>query len=184
MYRYLNTFLTYNIPDSKNVNLTLIVLEVGNPTLLKDSREVRALKVADATACINMSLWDEPGKLLMPGDIVRMTKGYASIWRTCLKLYAGKNGNLDKIGEFCMVFYEQINMSEPNPCLMGGSGGSSGPQRREWGWGEAAPSIVNPTSAPAATVALQQPTNNQSSAGKNSGSRYSNEPGAGCDKAC
>ncbi|XP_022202422.2 SOSS complex subunit B homolog [Nilaparvata lugens] len=113
-------------PDSKNMNLTFIVLEVGNPTLLKDNREVRTLKVADATACINLSVWDEPGRLLMPGDIVRMTKGYAAVWRTCLTLYASKNGDLDKIGEFCMVFNEQLNMSEPNPNLAGVSGGASG----------------------------------------------------------
>ena len=35
-----------------------------------------------------MSVWDEPGKLLVPGDIVRLTKGYASIWRACLTLYS------------------------------------------------------------------------------------------------
>lgn len=59
-------------------------------------------------------MWDEPGKLLQPGDIVRLTKGYASIWRQSLTLYSGKNGELLKIGEFCMVFNEQLNMSEPN----------------------------------------------------------------------
>lgn len=59
-------------------------------------------------------MWDEPGKLLQPGDIVRLTKGYASIWRQSLTLYAGKNGEILKIGEFCMLFNEQLNMSEPN----------------------------------------------------------------------
>lgn len=59
-------------------------------------------------------MWDEPGKLLQPGDIVRLTKGYASIWRQCLTLYSGKNGEILKIGEFCMLFNEQLNMSEPN----------------------------------------------------------------------
>ena len=53
----------------------------------------------------------------MSGDIVRLTKGYASVWRQCLTLYSGKNGDLHKIGEFCMVFNEQLNMSEPNPAL-------------------------------------------------------------------
>lgn len=108
------TFIKDIRPDSKNINLTFIVLEVGHPVPLKENREVRTLKVADATACINMSLWDEPGKLLAPGDIVRLSKGYASLWRNCLTLYCSKNGDLDKIGEFCMVFNEQLNMSEPN----------------------------------------------------------------------
>lgn len=120
-------------PGLKNINVTFIVLEVGHAVPLKENREVRTLKVADATACINVSIWDEPGALLQPGDIVRLTKGYASIWRSCLTLYSGKTGDIDKIGEFCMVFNEQLNMSEPNPNLVNqinsqasGGGGSVG----------------------------------------------------------
>ncbi|KAG7197651.1 hypothetical protein KM043_016472 [Ampulex compressa] len=93
------------------------VLEVGHPTITKENREVRTFKVADSTACMNVSIWDEPGQLLVPGDIVRLTKGYASVWRQCLTLYSGKNGDIQKIGEFCMVINEQLNMSEPNPAL-------------------------------------------------------------------
>ncbi|XP_055377085.1 SOSS complex subunit B homolog [Condylostylus longicornis] len=100
-------------PGLKNINVVFIVLEVGAPTLTKENREVRNFKVADQTASINVSVWDEPGKLLVPGDIVRLTKGYASVWRQCLTLYSGKNGEILKIGEFCMTFNEQLNMSEP-----------------------------------------------------------------------
>ncbi|XP_014296236.1 SOSS complex subunit B homolog [Microplitis demolitor] len=115
-------------PGQKNINVVFIVLEVGHPTITKENREVRTFKVADSTACMNVSIWDEPGQLLVPGDIVRLTKGYASVWRQCLTLYSGKNGDIQKIGEFCMVINEQLNMSEPNPALaqqlvnQGGSG--------------------------------------------------------------
>ena len=105
-------------PGQKNINVVFIVLEVGHPTITKENREVRTFKVADPTACINVSIWDEPGQLLMPGDIVRLTKGYASVWRQCLTLYSGKTGDIQKIGEFCMVINEQLNMSEPNPALV------------------------------------------------------------------
>lgn len=94
-----------------------IILEVGNATVTKENRVVRTFKVGDPTACVNVSVWDEPGNLLVPGDIVRMTKGYAAIWRHCLTLYSGKNGEIHKIGEFCMNFNEHLNMSEPNPNL-------------------------------------------------------------------
>ncbi|XP_014218756.1 SOSS complex subunit B homolog isoform X2 [Copidosoma floridanum] len=104
-------------PGLKNINVVFIILEVSHPTITKDNREVRTFKVADSTASINVSIWDEPGQLLMPGDIVRLTKGYASVWRQCLTLYSGKNGDIQKIGEFCMVINEQLNMSEPNPAL-------------------------------------------------------------------
>lgn len=104
-------------PGLKNINTVFIVLEVGHPTLTKENREVRTFKVADQSACINASIWDEAGQLLIPGDIVRLTKGYVSLWRNCLTLYTSKGGDLQKIGEFCMVFNEQLNMSEPNQTL-------------------------------------------------------------------
>ncbi|XP_046391161.1 SOSS complex subunit B homolog [Ischnura elegans] len=124
-------------PGLKNINVVFIILEIGHPTVTKENREVRTCKVADPTACINVSLWDEPGQLLVPGDIVRLTKGYSAIWRNCLTLYSGKNGDIQKMGEFCMVFTEQPNMSEPNPALTpffnqgppaagGGIGGNNG----------------------------------------------------------
>lgn len=87
--------------------------QVGVATVTKENREVRNFKVGDPTASINVSIWDEPGKLITPGDIIRLTKGYASIWRHCLTLYSGKNGEVFKIGEFCMIFNEALNMSEP-----------------------------------------------------------------------
>lgn len=104
-------------PGLKNINVVFIVLDVGLATVTKENREVRTFKVGDPTACINVSVWDEPGKLLVPGDIVRLTKGYASVWRQCLTLYSGKNGDIHKIGDFCLNFNEQLNMSEPNPQL-------------------------------------------------------------------
>lgn len=100
-------------PGMKNINAEFIVLEVGPPTLTKEAREVRTLRVADATASVNLSVWDEPGALLQPGDIVRLTRGYASLWRAALTLYSGKSGDIQKVGEFCMLFNEQVNMSEP-----------------------------------------------------------------------
>lgn len=117
-------------PGQKNINVVFIVLEVGHPTITKENREVRTFKVADSTACMNVSIWDEPGQLLVPGDIVKLTKGYASVWRQCLTLYSGKNGDIQKIGEFCMVINEQLNMSEPNPALvqqLTNQGGSAPP---------------------------------------------------------
>lgn len=95
-------------PGMKNINAVFIVLEVGPPTLTKEAREVRTLRVADGSACVNLSVWDAPGALLTPGDIVRLTRGYAALWRTALTLYSGKSGDLQKIGEFCMLFNEQV----------------------------------------------------------------------------
>lgn len=127
---YTNGILIKDIrPGLKNINVQFIVLEVGNATVTKENKEVRTFKVADQSACINASIWGEPGALLFPGDIVRMTKGYAVIWRHCLTLYSGKNGDIHKLGDFCMLFNEQLNMSEPNPNFAPQQG-AGGPQQQ------------------------------------------------------
>ncbi|XP_069589998.1 SOSS complex subunit B2 [Ranitomeya imitator] len=99
----------------KNLNVIFIVLEIGRVTKTKDGHEVRSCKVADKTGSITVSVWDEIGSLIQPGDIIRLTRGYASLWKGCLTLYSGRGGELQKIGEFCMVYSEVPNFSEPNP---------------------------------------------------------------------
>ncbi|NXP75704.1 SOSB2 protein, partial [Ramphastos sulfuratus] len=101
-------------PGLKNLNVIFIVLEIGRVTKTKDGHEVRSCKVADKTGSITLSVWDEIGGLIQPGDIIRLTKGYASLWKGCLTLYTGRVGELHKIGEFCMVYSEVPNFSEPN----------------------------------------------------------------------
>ncbi|XP_005325662.3 SOSS complex subunit B2 [Ictidomys tridecemlineatus] len=41
------------------------------------------------------------------------------MWKGCLTLYTGRDGELQKIGEFCMVYSEVPNFSEPNPDYRG-----------------------------------------------------------------
>ncbi|XP_062842454.1 SOSS complex subunit B1 [Trichomycterus rosablanca] len=102
-------------PGLKNLNVIFIVLETGRVTKTKDGHEVRTCKVADKTGSISISVWDEVGALIQTGDILRLTKGYASVFKGCLTLYTGQGGELQKIGEFCMVYSEVPNFSEPNP---------------------------------------------------------------------
>ncbi|XP_054754248.1 SOSS complex subunit B1-A-like [Lytechinus pictus] len=102
-------------PGLKNLQITFIVLDIERPTKTKDGHEVRSCKVADKTGSINMSLWDELGEIIQSGDIIRLTKGYSSMYRNHLTLYSGQAGKLQKVGEYCMIFSETPNMSEPNP---------------------------------------------------------------------
>lgn len=102
-------------PSMKNLSMIFIVLEMGLPNKTKKGHEVRTCKVADKTGCINISLWNEIGQILQPGDICKLNKGYTGLWKGCLTLYTGEKGEVFKIGEFCLVFTEIPNMSEPNP---------------------------------------------------------------------
>ena len=38
-------------------------------------------QVADKTGMVNLSLWNEPGKVLQTGDIIRMTRGYSGMFK-------------------------------------------------------------------------------------------------------
>ncbi|XP_068429331.1 SOSS complex subunit B2 isoform X2 [Clinocottus analis] len=111
---------------SKNLNIVFIVLEIGRVTKTKDGHEVRSCKVADKSGSIAISVWDELGSLIQAGDIIKLTRGYASIWKGSLTLYTGRGGDLQKIGEFCMVYSEVPNFSEQNPDLLTNQQNKSG----------------------------------------------------------
>ncbi|KAL2090988.1 hypothetical protein ACEWY4_013251 [Coilia grayii] len=119
------TFVKDIKPGLKNLNVIFIVLETGRVTKTKDGHEVRTCKVADKTGSISISVWDEVGGLIQTGDIIRLTKGYASVFKGCLTLYTGRGGELQKIGEFCMVYSEVPNFSEPNPEFLAQSNNKS-----------------------------------------------------------
>ncbi|XP_057303388.1 SOSS complex subunit B1-like [Hydractinia symbiolongicarpus] len=101
-------------PGCKNVYLVFIVIEIGKPNKTKDGHEIRTVRVSDKTGSINMSAWDAFGAQMQPGDIIRFSKGYAQVWKNQLTLYIGRIGTMEKIGEFCMLFSELPNFSEPN----------------------------------------------------------------------
>jgi len=68
------TFVKDIKPGLKQLAMVMIVLEIGKPSTTKDGHEVRPIKVADKTGSINLSVWDEPGTLLQPGDIIKVNK--------------------------------------------------------------------------------------------------------------
>ncbi|KAL0811625.1 hypothetical protein ABMA28_009078 [Loxostege sticticalis] len=155
-------------PGMKNINAVFIVLEVGPPTLTKEAREVRTLRVADASASVNLSVWDEPGALLQPGDIVRLTRGYASLWRAALTLYSGKSGDIQKVGEFCMLFNEQVNMSEPQPTPAPTPAAAAPADRTNGARGHTAPAAAPP-------AAPHQPKGDRFAPGADHGGKHAHK---------
>lgn len=65
----------YHITDSPHHYLSDHLPIPGRVTKTKDGHEVRTCKVADKTGSINISVWDDVGNLIQPGDIIRLTKG-------------------------------------------------------------------------------------------------------------
>lgn len=97
---------------AKNLNLAFIVLEIGRPCSTKEGHEIRTCKVADRSGSILLSVWGDIGTHIQCGDILRLNKGYVSLWKGIPTLYVGKGGELVKTGEFCFIFNEVNNMSD------------------------------------------------------------------------
>lgn len=106
------TYLKDIRPGMKFINVTFIVLDIGKPNRLKDGHIVRSVKVADRTGSMSLSVWDQVGDALQTGDICKLHKGYAAVFKTCLTLYTGKNGEIWKCGEFCFLFSESPHFSD------------------------------------------------------------------------
>lgn len=86
---------------------------------------VRTVKVADASGCMNMSVWNLMARLISVGDILRISRAYVAhenhiffrnttVRSGCLTLNVGRNGELIKTGEFCMLFSDAVDFSTYN----------------------------------------------------------------------
>jgi hypothetical protein len=62
----------------KQLSCFVIVLEKGAATKTKEDHVMAQFLVADSTGSIVLSAWDTDGEGLQPGDILRLTNGYAS----------------------------------------------------------------------------------------------------------
>eukprot|EP00753_Platysulcus_tardus_P009252 PLAT1889.1.p1 GENE.PLAT1889.1~~PLAT1889.1.p1 ORF type:complete len:193 (+),score=56.62 PLAT1889.1:24-602(+) len=99
-------------PFMKAINCRFIVLEKESARRSMDGNSIHSLLVADETACVTLSLWDELGEAVSPGDILQLENGYASLFKGALVLYVGTHGRLKCVGEFCMLFDDSMNMSK------------------------------------------------------------------------
>ena len=54
------------------------------------------------------------GEFLKAGDICYMSGAYTSLFKNEMILYQGKRGNLYKIGEFFLLYNDDVNVSKKN----------------------------------------------------------------------
>ncbi|NWW95422.1 SOSB2 protein, partial [Rhynochetos jubatus] len=105
-------------PGLKNLNVIFIVLEIGKwrparPTPAPPTRDPRGYGGGKAGEAHASTSFFSSGSLTGTALLLSLPR-YASLWKGCLTLYTGRGGELHKIGEFCMVYSEVPNFSEPN----------------------------------------------------------------------
>ena len=129
----------FNVKDmtenSKNVNATLKVIEIGEVKDIKSQygdKRVCEVKVADATGSILLSLWDDQIGKIAAGDSISIQNGYISVVRNSMRLNIGKYGKMLLSEEPVVEVNTELNMSDKHvempdrPRRTGGYGGGSG----------------------------------------------------------
>eukprot|EP00735_Rhodelphis_limneticus_P013785 TRINITY_DN7739_c0_g1::TRINITY_DN7739_c0_g1_i1::g.8350::m.8350 TRINITY_DN7739_c0_g1::TRINITY_DN7739_c0_g1_i1::g.8350 ORF type:complete len:145 (-),score=-8.98,sp/Q66K94/SOSB1_XENTR/44.76/1e-23,tRNA_anti-codon/PF01336.20/0.069,ATP-synt_J/PF04911.7/0.092 TRINITY_DN7739_c0_g1_i1:341-775(-) len=98
-------------PGQKSVNVRFIVLEKGEKKRTKDGHMVAEALVADHSGCVQMSLWDDLIDQISPSEIFKLMGGRAVLFKNSLMLSMSKTSVLQRVGEFTLVFKEDVNMS-------------------------------------------------------------------------
>jgi replication factor A1 len=121
--------------NSKNVNATLKVIEIGEVKDIQSrfgDKRVCEVKVADATGCILLSLWDDQIGKIAAGDTISIQNGYISVVRNSMRLNIGKYGKMLLSEEPLSEVNTENNISDKHveqperPRRSGGYGGEGG----------------------------------------------------------
>ncbi|MCI0497769.1 MAG: single-stranded DNA-binding protein [Thermoplasmata archaeon] len=88
-------------PESKRVFVLVKVMEKSEakeiPSRFGPTRTVTEALVADGSASILMSLWDEQAGQVAVGDTLQVENGYISLVRGHMRLNIGKYGTMTKV---------------------------------------------------------------------------------------
>lgn len=125
-------------PNQRQINLHVIVLRIqANPQKTREGHEIHSFKVADRTGSVTLNVWNTTGKLISPGDILRLQNCITQVFKNELCVKPGRSirklipffsfyylkflifldGIITKIGEFMMDFKEEPDMSIFSPSM-------------------------------------------------------------------
>jgi replication factor A1 len=123
-------------PQSKRVDVMAKCLEVSEPKDIPGrfggSRKVAEAKIADETASVILSLWDNQIGSIAAEDVFEIKNGYVSLVRGHMRLNVGKYGTLSKTETPLDGASTEPNMSEKEyeqERRRYGGGGGGGPRR-------------------------------------------------------
>lgn len=101
-------------PQTKNLDLKVIVLAKDNPKELKNREVLYQCTVADHTARIQCNFFGDLGENLKPGDIVYIMGGYTGLFKDRMVLYQSQKGGIYRLRDFFFVYKNDgPNMSDP-----------------------------------------------------------------------
>jgi ssDNA-binding replication factor A large subunit len=104
--------------DSRNVNVRFMIIKKGairRVTSKSSGKQYEVVDciVADATARINLTLWNEDIDLAEQGDWYCILNGFINIHDECMALSMGRRGEIERIKPETNQIKEDIDMSRP-----------------------------------------------------------------------
>ncbi len=89
-------------PRLRNVNVTMKVVNIGEPRSVTSRRDGSVHRVAEAlvgdeTGCVLLTLWDDQISAFNNGDVIEVKNGYTLLFRGFLRLNIGRRGTAKKV---------------------------------------------------------------------------------------
>ena len=89
-------------PESRNVNLLVKVISVGEPRDIETKygrKHLAEATIADDTASMIMTLWEEQVDEVSENDIMEIENAYISLVRGSMRLNLGRYGKMKRVDE-------------------------------------------------------------------------------------
>ncbi|MFQ6074113.1 MAG: single-stranded DNA-binding protein, partial [Candidatus Bathyarchaeia archaeon] len=104
-------------PGLRNVNVTVKVVDIGEPRSVTSRRDVSVHRVAEAlvgdeTGCVLLTLWDDQVSAFNNGDVIEVKNGYTRLFRGFLRLNIGREGTAEKVGKEIGEVNTENNLSK------------------------------------------------------------------------
>ena len=104
-------------PRLRNVNVTVKVVNIGEPRSVTSRRDGSVHRVAEAlvgdeTGCVLLTLWDDQISAFNNGDVIEVKNGYTSLFRGFLRLNIERRGATEKVNREIEEVNTENNLSE------------------------------------------------------------------------
>lgn len=104
-------------PQSKNVNVLVKVVSIGEPKEIPnrfggEPKRVAEATVGDETGTIILSLWQDQIGSVQENDVIQIENGYVSLVRGHMRLNVGKHGKMTKSDKEIPTVNSEVNLSD------------------------------------------------------------------------
>jgi hypothetical protein len=141
------TNIIHLTPDSHSVNVRFKIVKRGERRQVTSASlgrkyELTTFEIADSTAKVTLTLWNDDIDILEKDGDYCLLNGYITLRDECMSLSKGRSGSIDKSSTSLELIKEETNMSLPfawkpkrllsRPTTARTLGGSSGREVRRY----------------------------------------------------